>query len=251
LPKFNELRRGLESLPATSIDVFFRDDDADCDLPQLRELLSIFEAHQAALNLAVIPATLTAECARLLAGRPLFELHQHGWAHVNHELTGRKCEFGPSRPYTEQFTDIAKGQQRLTEMLGRQWARIFTPPWNRCTEDTCIALKQLGFEAISRDRTATPFPRAELAEISISIDLFHWKGGCCLKDETLLTKEIMDTAKQARPVGILLHHKVMDRTALACLDGLLNAIGAVRACRFHSLTSALAISAQLGAGVPV
>lgn len=38
---------------------------------------------------------------------------------------------------------------------------IFTPPWNRCTEQTAAALANLGFQVLSRDHTAVPFGRAE------------------------------------------------------------------------------------------
>jgi hypothetical protein len=43
----------------------------------------------------------------------LIELDQHGWQHTNHETTGRKCEFGPSRSYEQQYADIAQGKALL------------------------------------------------------------------------------------------------------------------------------------------
>ncbi|MFN7999862.1 MAG: hypothetical protein U0X75_02465 [Acidobacteriota bacterium] len=80
----------------------------------LRRLLQFFAEAAVPLNLAIIPALLTAEAAGLRLHRKpcirLLSLNQHGWQHRNHELMGRKCEFGPSRSYAEQFDDIARGQ---------------------------------------------------------------------------------------------------------------------------------------------
>ena len=96
------VRRALDEGPST---VFFRDDDAGWGDERLWALLDLFDRRALPVDLAVIPAelhpTLTAELTvRARAGR--VHLHQHGFAHVNHEPTGRKCEFGPARPYEAQ-----------------------------------------------------------------------------------------------------------------------------------------------------
>ena len=146
-----------------SKSIFFRDDDADRDLPQLGRLLRVFEDHGVPLNCAVIPATLTEECASLLTRRGAWlDLHQHGWQHANHETSGRKCEFGRSRSFAQQFDDISRGKARLDMLLGARWSPVFTPPWNRCTTDTYRALASLGFRAISQDR---PVPAAEMTSL--------------------------------------------------------------------------------------
>ncbi len=234
---FEQLRRHLDSAPR-DVDVFFRDDDADTDLPELRRLLDAFAAEDVPLNLAVVPGTLTAQCAELIKARPKVEPHQHGWIHANHETDGRKCEFGRSRSYEQQLMDIARGKQRMTELMGGRWAPIFTPPWNRCTEDTCRALTTLAFEAISKDRTTPRFTTCQLPEVSTSVDIFRWKNGRRLKTEDEIGTEFQAGAGSAEPVGVLLHHKVMDFAAFELLAGLLAALRNSGRCRFHTLTSA-------------
>ena len=86
---------------------FFRDDDAGWDDDALEALLDVFEPHGMPLDVAAIPAAVTPRTVELLtarrsAGRNDVGVHQHGYAHVNHEPEGRKCEFGVSRSAAEQ-----------------------------------------------------------------------------------------------------------------------------------------------------
>jgi hypothetical protein len=87
------LRATLDREPGPTT-FFFRDDDAGwCD-ERLFALLEVFERRGAPLDLAVIPQALSAKLARELGAwwraMPL-GVHQHGFAHLNHELLGRKC----------------------------------------------------------------------------------------------------------------------------------------------------------------
>jgi hypothetical protein len=230
----------FDSLPAG--DYFFRDDDADRDVSELRRLLDLFEHCASPLSLAVIPGTLTAECAKLLADRwPAIEIHQHGWMHVNHEAGGRKCEFGPSRAFEEQRNDIERGQERLRSFIDARCAPIFTPPWNRCTLDTCHALTDLGFRALSKDQSPR-FRQAGLPEMSISVDLFEWKPERRLKTAAQIAGEISDASGQGRPVGVLLHHKVMDNTAFALVEALVRCLRAMPETRLLRLGDACALA---------
>src|ERR1041385_7706803 len=86
---------------AGPITFFFRNDDVGWEDERLFELLDVFWQYEVPIDLAVIPKAISRETAarlrRQVAGRPeLVSVHQHGYAHVNHEQTGRKCEFGES-----------------------------------------------------------------------------------------------------------------------------------------------------------
>src|SRR5690349_20929696 len=89
---------------------FLRDGDIDIAQDTLVTRLAICRAHGVPVTLASIPGRPTDECACLLKERlsnapRSFELHQHGWMHLNHEATGKKCEFSPSRVYDQQRDD--------------------------------------------------------------------------------------------------------------------------------------------------
>src|SRR3954451_2479465 len=99
-----------------AVTFFFRDDDAGWADERLFELMELFEQRRLPLDLAAIPCALSAPLAAELRalhrdseGR--LGLHQHGFAHVNHEREGRKQEFGPARSPGEQRDDIANGRR--------------------------------------------------------------------------------------------------------------------------------------------
>jgi predicted glycosyltransferase/peptidoglycan/xylan/chitin deacetylase (PgdA/CDA1 family) len=233
----------LETLQAEgqSCAVFLRDDDGDKDEDTLRQLFDITLSNQVALHVAVIPAGLTPAGLRLLkdmkrAGGDLVELGQHGYQHLNHESEGRKCEFGASRSFAEQFADIAQGKKILEEALLEQFSPIFTPPWNRCTKDTFKALEQLGFKILSKDNSV-PMTGYGFREVSITLDLYTWKNGARMKEPETIINEFVKQLSTSQPIGLLLHHKVMDAAAFDFLDALLTELKRYPVIQFHTSQS--------------
>jgi chorismate-pyruvate lyase len=206
------LRRALDGSSAP-VDFFFRDDDVGPNDRRLLALLESFTARELPIDLAVIPAELDGSLARTLsdaaaAGR--VSLHQHGFAHVNHETTGRKYEFGPSRTAAQQERDIAEGWRRLCDLLGPSLDSIFTPPWNRCTEATGQCLAALGFQVLSREDRATPLKVHRVRELPVRVDWFaHHKRVRLSRLE--LGHLLAEAARGREPVGIMFHHAIMDR----------------------------------------
>lgn len=228
--------------------VFFRDDDVDEDEVTLRRLLRLFLQRRIPINLGVIPGRLTAACAELLtqsinAAPALIELNQHGWLHINHEggreREGRKCEFGPSRTYAEQLADIAQGQAQMNEAFGPRWFPVFIPPWNRCVEDTYRALDQLGFRALSAKQGSSVVTGYRFKEISITLDLFNWRGGASLRPADEIVDELTLRLGRQQTIGVMLHHKVMDERAWAFMDSLLDSLASHPSVGFHTFRSLL------------
>lgn len=206
------LRCALDGSSA-QVDFFFRDDDVGPNDGRLLALLESFTARELPIDLAVIPAELDRSFARTLsdaaaAGR--VSLHQHGFAHVNHEPAGRKHEFGPSRTPAQQERDIAEGWRRLRDLLGPSVDPIFTPPWNRCTEATGQCLAALGFQVLSREDGATPLRVLGLRELPVRVDWFaHHKRVRLNRRE--FGRLLAEAARGRAPVGIMFHHAIMDR----------------------------------------
>jgi peptidoglycan/xylan/chitin deacetylase (PgdA/CDA1 family) len=217
------LFQALDEAPVR-IEFFFRDDDAGWRDDRLLLLLDLFRRYSIPVDLAVIPAELTEELSGELRRRAemtpqLLAFHQHGWSHVNHEVEGRKCEFGSSRPRDRQYLDLAMGRKKIEELLDCV-TEIFTPPWNRCTEITAECLAELGFKVLSRDATAAPLNHAALAEIPVHVDWFCKRNGERLSYQNL-SKQIAEMSAQRPNVGIMLHHAVMDEAELDHLAQLL------------------------------
>lgn len=213
------VRVALDEGPCT---VFFRDDDAGWGDERLWALLDLFDRRSLPVDVAVIPAELHPALAASLTARARaggVHLHQHGWAHVNHEPVGRKCEFGPSRSFEDQAADIGRGQAVLRDAFGDLLDPVFTPPWNRCTSDTAAALSAHGIAVLSRDGTAAPLT-SSVPEVPVTVDWFGSGKGVRWTPYELADR-LAAAIRSGRPVGIMLHHAVTDSGELAAIGALL------------------------------
>lgn len=230
--------------PGAPVEVFFRDDDGGWGTGRLLELLDLFASFGLPLDLAVIPADLDADLAAELRSRAArsegrLGLHQHGYAHLNHEPEGRKYEFGPSRAPAAQRRDIAAGRALLADRLGPIVDPIFTPPWNRCTPATGRCLVELGFAALSREARAEPLAIPGLCELPVRVDWFAKRHGLLLSREEVGGR-LADAIRAGGPVGVMFHHAIMDARDMRGARELLSLLAAharARPCRMGALVA--------------
>lgn len=205
---------------------FFRDDDAGWADGRLFEVLDLFERHEVPVDVAVIPTEASFPLARSLsahAARGGVHLHQHGYAHVNHEPVGRKHEFGPSRDVITQIADVVAGRQLLGDAFGDRLEPIFTPPWNRCSPATGAALVAAGVRVLSQDQTARRLERSSLREVPVTVDWFAHRRGVRLTAAEL-ARRVAAQVDAGGPVGLMLHHQLTDEAEQGALAGLLRLV---------------------------
>jgi len=238
------LRPCLEKLEeeGKDINIFLRDDDIDEDEETLRHLFDISLACGVPLNVEIIPGNLKDAAIGLLKEQKRFyprliEFNQHGWKHLNHENEGRKCEFGASRTFEQQFEDISRGKAQIEEIFDESFYPVFTPPWNRCTEDTFKVLDQLGFKVFSKDRGDQLVTGFGFREISTTLDLYRWKGVPAMKSPEEIVEKLIAQMGVIDPIGILLHHKVMGDAEFRFLYLLLSLFRKHSNVRFHTFQS--------------
>jgi Asp-tRNA(Asn)/Glu-tRNA(Gln) amidotransferase C subunit len=237
------VREALDSL-AHPARLFFRDDDCGWSDDRVLLLLDIFADFDVPVDLAAIPAVLNPAFAQKLSRRMAahperLRIHQHGYAHLNHESAGKKCEFGPARDYPSQRSDIKNGQRRLAELLGAAPDPIFTPPWNRCTAVTARCLAELGFQALSRDSHATPLEISGVRELPIAVDWFAHRKKVRLNRMDwggLLAAKLESEAS----IGIMLHHAVMDADEMQALAQLLSVLASHANANCRTMQSLIA-----------
>jgi peptidoglycan/xylan/chitin deacetylase (PgdA/CDA1 family) len=220
----------LEQAASCKAAIFFRDDDAAAESKNFLRMLEIFERHGTCLDIAVVPTWLTAARAEALlqdVASPLFGLHQHGFRHVNHEVKGKKCEFGPGRPALDKQQDILRGKRRLEELLGDRFQPIFSPPWNRVDAETLDILFYEGFDALSRFRGAKPATPSGLAALDANVDLHTRKEPGPEKALDDLLGELLQALREGL-AGIMLHHQVMNDAAFLFLNRLLQGLANLR-----------------------
>jgi hypothetical protein len=235
------LRTRLDEV-AAPVAVFLRDDDAGWDDGRLVALLELVAARGLPLDLAVIPTALTVQLAETLRWRQdsgfALGLHQHGYAHANHEPHGRRCEFGPARNAADQRRDIDAGRRRLVELLGPAVDPIFTPPWNRCTRTTGECLRELGFAALSREARAEPLEVPGLPELPVTVDWFAQRKGIRLSRGEI-GRFLAGAVGVKRPLGIMLHHADLDDDELAVVAELLDLLSGHDAVQAEPMRSLL------------
>lgn len=220
--------RNLLDSTSSPVRFFFRDDDGGWGDDRLFALIELFVARSLPVTLAVIPNAIEGAVARRLndviyALPRLVEVHQHGFAHVNHEPQDRQCEFGGSRPAFAQRSDIERGRARLAYLFGPNVRPMFTPPWNRCTRATGQCLVELGFSVLSRDARAEPFAIPGLAELPVRWDWFAHRHHERLSSEAA-GLGLATAAAYGEPTGIMLHHARMDATERQRLGELLDVL---------------------------
>lgn len=221
------LDHALDAAPGGHATVWFRADDVGVPGQSYGVMADCFVHHGVPLSPALVPAWLTRPrwTALLKRGAQDWGWHQHGWMHTNHERTGRKCEFGPSRPAGASAQDIHKGATRLHAIAGDALHPVFTPPWNRLDSRALAALEECGLRAVSRNIGARPQAPALLAELPIHIDLHTRRAPNVAADQGRLLAET-DDALRTGLCGFMLHHQRMNRHAADFLGHLLTAVGA-------------------------
>jgi len=241
------MRRALDAR-TEPLTVFFRDDDAGWADDRLLALLGRFGEAGLPLDLAVIPAAITMALALRLRHRATSHparvgLHQHGWVHQNHEPAGRRSEFGPSRPAEAQRLDIETGRRRLEQLFGAALSPIFTPPWNRCTRATGEGLVEAGIQVLSCDVTAPRLALPALQELPVRID---WQRR--RRPELPFAAErgaaLAAAASEGGPVGVMLHHAVMDRDDDRQLEELLLLLARHPAVRCRTMSAVAGVPAE-------
>ncbi len=240
----------LSRRPDLPLRCFVRDDDGGWDDARLLKLMDRLQLLRVPMDVAIIPTALSRNLARELQDRKRCSpdqvgFHQHGYRHVNHETAGRKCEFGPDRSVSLQLDDIASGQALLNDTMGAFICdRIFTPPWNRCTQQTVLALQTLGFAALSRNRGAQVLQTGTLVELSVDFDWQRQRPDREALAEEFAAKLQTASSDTDQAFGIMLHHAVMTPADLQNFTELLQLLMDAHYVEFHLMYDLLSPSHQ-------
>ncbi|MEO1109148.1 MAG: polysaccharide deacetylase family protein [Pseudomonadota bacterium] len=203
-----------------TLPLWWRDDDATVQTPQLETLTALSERVGLPVHLAVIPRDANASLAGFVARHESLIPVVHGWAHQNHAPAGeKKSEFRAHRPLQDITADVQAGLNRLTDLFDERLLPMFVPPWNRIGDEAVAQLPALGFRILS---TATPrkatFAVPGLEQINTHLDPIDWRGTRGLVAPDILIARMAALLQDRRtgqtdntePFGILTHHLVHD-----------------------------------------
>lgn len=233
---------------------WWRDDDAIEPTTALDQLATI--GADCPITLAVIPAEATPALFDWLVENPSIVPAQHGWAHVNHALTGKKCEFGADRDRREAIDDITKGWCRLSEIArasGQRLDPLFVPPWNRIDAAIAEGLADLGPSILSVHGARRPVQRR--GRLNTHVDPVNWREGAAFLG---LEKALQAALRHLRakrlgedpdidrtePTGLLTHHLRHDTETWAFIDAFAALISDHPASSWISFHSAMSETAD-------
>lgn len=224
------------------IELFIRDDDVDSEEANLERLVSIGLKLRVPISFGIIPATLTKNVAVILNSAKrnhpeLIELHQHGWAHINHEGERGKGEFGPARSY-RQHEDLQKGRDTLEQSFGDAFFPAFSPPWNVYTSDTIRALRELRFQVLSAGGNDFGGSGGGIQHYPTTLDLMNWDPLRLLRPPRgLFVGLVARLTKVHGPAGLLLHSRAMTPGEFEILESMLHRLTQSDQVVFHTFES--------------
>lgn len=223
----NAVEQGLSAAPGNRATVFFRADDVAVPGNSFTRMAEVFVRCDAPLCLAAVPAWLTAsrwQALRQACTGSQWCWCQHGWRHMNFEAPGaKKREFGPARPPRDKRQDLAKGFKRLTDIMGKDFTPVFSPPWNRCDGESMAAMPALGVKGLSRTVGAGPEPPQGLTDFPVCMDLHTRKE----PDPTASLEAMLGELTRglaSGQCGVMLHHQRMNEASIVFLDSLLKVL---------------------------
>lgn len=229
IPFQERLRISLDRRSQPTCVVMFRADDIAVPGINYQRLVHLFAKYQMPLCLALVPAWLTHarwQVLQRMTPQGHWCWHQHGWRHANHALTGKKAEFGATRPISAIQRDARAGWQRLRQIVGAPLYPVFTPPWNRLHPLAVEPLRECGFKGVSTFDQALDLAGG-LPDLAMTVDLHTRKSKQAQCDFDQLIAELGAGLSQGY-CGIMIHHQRMNPHAFVFLNALLEWLTAQR-----------------------
>ncbi|MEM7025006.1 MAG: polysaccharide deacetylase family protein [Pseudomonadota bacterium] len=238
---WRELEATLDAvaLEGKAIRVWWRDDDAGRDHPNLDRLLELADRRGVPLALAVVPVWLEAPAQARIAASSRTDILQHGIAHLNHAPAGAKsCELA-GRELEAIERDLAEGRARLVEAFGADFVAVLVPPWNRIEPALIGRLTACGFCGLSTyGRRPELEATAGLIQVNTHLDPVDWRGDRLFVGEVAALDRLIAVLDPDEPIGLLSHHLVMDEPGWAFFDRLLGLLAGhpgATLCSAHQL----------------
>jgi len=200
--------------------LWWRDDDAIKESPQLHRLDKLSQECQVPITIAVIPARLEDSLPEYLFRREHFNVIQHGYAHQSYAAKGqKKIEIGGLRELDDITRELEAGRKRLQDAFADHFLPVLVPPWNRIEPRTYPVLRQAGFCGLSSMwARKADYPAEGLLQVNTHLDPVNWRQDRGFIDEHEAISQIhlhlfgrrTGYLDSDEPTGILTHH--LDQT---------------------------------------
>jgi hypothetical protein len=237
--------------------MWWRDDDAAASSDALIRVLTLADAFDVSVALAVIPARLDATLGPLIARHPRAVVMQHGYAHDNHARAGdKKIELGPQRPFMHSLADLAAGWQRLEHEIGPRAIAVLVPPWNRIAPGLVPLLPEVGFRGLSMFGSRRRRPAdGRLNQANAHVDIIEWRQSRAFVGQSAALMQVIahlearrsGQADPAEVTGLMTHHAGHDAECWRFVEALLTRTRNHAAVRWLAATEVFESTGGTGA----
>jgi len=204
--------------------IFHRLDDVGRDDHAVMTFIEWMAAHPSNCIVAVIPAQLNENIARLLRSNPGLAVFQHGVCHESRTSNLYPDEFPSSVPIEKIKSSILGGKLLLEDRLGIQIAG-YVPPWNRTSPQALASLEQLGFKFFSGH--ARFQHESRLIQLNVAVDTTESYQPLQPRNSESVIQEIDRFVRRQLPVGVMYHVNGLGEKALNPLRIVLNQCGKI------------------------
>jgi len=241
---FAPLQRELTRWQAAGHHATFwiRDDDATRMSPEFERLLTLQKKYSLPMAISVIPKWCGLQLPRIIRDRPDMIVLQHGWSHENHaSQPGQHSEFAENRSPDEIQQDLIMGRTRLEILYGDQFIPGFVPPWNHIAPVHMPLFRDYQF--ISGRNCMEGM--AGMKTLHVHLDVLRWGDRPRFRGKRKIIRELCKELRGRResgknaPLGIQLHHLVMDRASWRFTDQLIGTLAAHSAAQFLDIRQAI------------
>jgi peptidoglycan/xylan/chitin deacetylase (PgdA/CDA1 family) len=211
------LRAARRNTTTQRIPLVIRIDDVVCKEPALCWLLDLLAARGLHASLEVVPYLLRFDgkfLDRFDPSRELFEVSQHGYAHVPRTGSdGRRYEFSPesAAPTLEEVEVIARGKQQLEAAFPKRFTGGFSPPFDAMPAWLPAFWHSLGGAFVSclytNSVSSSPLPVRRAG-----VDVWDWTVDRPLSLERVRLKLSLQYSIDGH-AGIVLHPRCLRRRA--------------------------------------
>ena len=195
-----------------SARLFIRNDDVWTLDREFRFFFEQAAGHGIPVVYAVIPGKMERGLIRFLSRAKektpqLLDIVQHGWMHTNHGVDiDSKYEFGPSRDYRVQQTDIRQGQEKMRRAFGEHLTCAFVPPYHGYDQRTLRGLHQEGFQIFSAG-TRLAKKDKRFIELPAQVSFSRYSQGRTSIQSARELISILARGINRRPLsGVVTHH---------------------------------------------
>jgi len=242
---FAPLRRELSRWQAAGDQAIFwiRDDDATRMSPEFDRLLTLQKKYSLPMAISVIPKWCGLQLPHILRDRPDMTVLQHGWSHENRAPVDvrQHSEFSANRSADEVREDLAMGRKRLEILYGDQFVPGFVPPWNYVAPVHMPLMR--GYHFISgRESMENP---VNMKTLHVHVDVLRWGVRPRFRGKRKILRELCHELRVRReagrgaPIGLQLHHLVMDDATWRFTDELVGILAAHSAVKFMDVRQAV------------